>query len=166
MTFTVEPTSPTIEPPWRQPSQHIRITELIDPRVTHPVEPDSCYARRYWIPVIGPTAWCVGQRLADEVTANHGEVLYDVVELGRSFGLRGRTGRNARIVATLRRLEQFGLARWEHSALHLRRRWPLLSPRLVTQLPLSLQEDHALGRHPIDQTPEPLGEVRPGVWST
>lgn len=137
----------TVNPPWHTPSAMIRVAGLPGPTDRYPVDPDAPYARHFWLPIIGALTWSVGQRLAEQ-HADGESCTYEVAELGRTFGVSARIGRHAKIVATLHRLELFSLARWTNGTLEVRTAWPLLSAKLVSRLPLALQEAHALGQHP------------------
>lgn len=135
-----------VDPPWCTPAAVVRVAGLRGPGERYPIDPDSPYARHFWLPVIGALSWSVGQRLADQHPDGQSRT-YDLAELGRSFGVSARTGRRAKIVATLHRLELFGLARWNSGALEVRTAWPLVSVRLIGRLPEALQEAHALGQY-------------------
>lgn len=143
---TTDPAPLAVDPPWCTAAAVARVTGLRGPGDRYPIDPDSPYARHFWLPVIGALSWSVGQRLADQHPDGHRRS-YDLAELGRSFGVSARTGRHAKIVATLHRLELFGLARWNSGTLEVRTAWPLVSARLISRLPQALQEAHALGQH-------------------
>ncbi len=138
--------------PWSRALDH---TDLADPA--------SPYARTFWIPVVGPTCWVLALHLTHELAHHPDGFTTPTSDLARCIGLSGAVGQHAPINRTLRRLEQFGLARHRHDALELRPRWPLLRPGHLERLPHHLQAAHHLGRHPLARVPGLIGEDSPGT---
>ena len=109
-------------------------------------DPRSAYAHDYWLPILGPSALAVTRKLIERLEADGERTTVDVVELAASVGLGSNAGltRNSRIVATLDRLCQFGLAQ-AHSGpggitlYRVRTAWAPLTRRQAERLPARLQ---------------------------
>ncbi|MBM4409226.1 MAG: hypothetical protein FJ038_11695 [Chloroflexi bacterium] len=66
----------------------------------HPV---SYYAETTWLPLLGPTAWLLGRRFAQDAMGGD-ELRYPVTTLAAQLGVQPN-----RVVAACRRLCRFGL---------------------------------------------------------
>lgn len=108
--------------------------------------PGSAYTRRYWLPIIGPSALLAAERLTLGLSQAPDGFRIDVDLLGRSLGIGGRSGRNSTIVRTLTRLTQFGLARYHPGPtplLRVRTAWAPLTRRQLERLPDGLEDGPA-----------------------
>lgn len=113
-------------------------------------DPRSDYANSFWLPILGPSAMAVARKLMEHIERHADGTELVVADLARTVGLAGRLydgtpGRNSRIVATLLRLHQFGLAhhhaRGERPGLYrVRVAWPPLTMRQAERLPRSVLE--------------------------
>jgi hypothetical protein len=134
----VNPTAPTLAvEPWPDP-----VVEAMghDPR--------SAYANEYWLPLVGPSVMAVARKLVEQIEAAGGPTTVEVIELAGSVGLGCTVGpeglaRNSRIVATLGRLCQFGLAHTHANPdgtalLRVRTAWAPLTRRQAERLPAHL----------------------------
>jgi hypothetical protein len=103
----------------------------------------SRYCERFWLPIIGPTAYLAGRRLADELgDVDAGELVYvDLVELGSSLGVGTGTGRHTSINRSLIRLQDYGLVQQVDEQLQVRLGWPELPPRHQRRLNESLRSE-------------------------
>lgn len=134
----VNPTAPTLAvEPW---------PDLVVEVMGH--DPRSAYANEYWLPILGPSAMAVTRKLIERLESAGGPTTVDVIELAGSVGLGCTVGpdglsRNSRIVATLGRLCQFGLAQAhanpDGTALfRVRTAWAPLTRRQAERLPAHL----------------------------
>lgn len=116
---------------------------MVGPRVVtahgHPAT--SGYVETFWLPILGPSATLSLRRLST-LAATPGGVIISTGELARSLGLGGSTGRSSALVRTLRRLVDFGMARWDGDVLLVRRFVGLLPRRYLTRLPPALRHAH------------------------
>jgi hypothetical protein len=106
--------------------------------------PGSAYARRYWLPLIGPSAALCGEFLYEVLSRQPDGFEVDLTFLGAALGLPGRAGRSSTIARTLDRLTRFKLAR-HHPAQTLYRvrlAWPPLTRRQLAALPAPLAARH------------------------
>lgn len=101
--------SAVVVKPWRDP--------LVE-RCGFPV--GSAYVEAAWLPILGPSATLALRRLGLLVHAQPEGVEVDVADLAADLGLGKGTGHNSIIARTLRRLENFGMARWRGGALEVR----------------------------------------------
>lgn len=111
-------------------------------------DPRSAYANEFWLPILGPSVLAVTRKLIERLESAGGPTTVDVIELGASVGL-GRNvgpdglGRNSRIVATLARMCQFGLAEahpgtGDRTLFRVRTAWAPLTRRQAERLPAHL----------------------------
>jgi hypothetical protein len=101
-------------------------------------DPRSRYAHQYWLPIVGPSALVAAHALVAGLEASPDGFEIDVWAFGRSLGLPGRTGSNARITRTLDRLTKFGLAAYHPlrpPLYRVRLVWPPLTRRQIERLP-------------------------------
>lgn len=114
-------------------------------------DPRSDYALDFWLPILGPSAMAVTRKLVEHLDRRENGEHLVVADLASAVGLSGRfhegtPGRNSRIVATLLRLHQFGLA--QH---HPRPGRPGLFRVRVTWPPLTLRQAERLPRHVLER---------------
>ncbi len=76
-----------------------------DINITHP------YRRRWWLPVIGPTATVLLDHLSDH-DPGHWQI-YNTAELATTLGLSAATGLNSPLLRTFHRLVRFGFATFD-----------------------------------------------------
>lgn len=117
--------------------------QLVESLGHHPRSP---YTSRFWLPIVGPSALVAAGWLVDGLEASPDGFEVDLVALGQALGLPGRSGNHAKIVRTLDRLAQFGLAEFHPgpAALYrVRLAWPPLTQRQLSRLPDSLVETHS-----------------------
>jgi hypothetical protein len=95
------------------PFEVVTFKPWIDPVIDHfDIDPAGHYSRIAWLPIIGPSSWVILGTVALRLHADQ-SVTWQLSELARDHGL-GRPDRPSLIVArTLRRLEYFGLIRFE-----------------------------------------------------
>ncbi|MGH9164562.1 MAG: hypothetical protein ACRDZW_03475 [Acidimicrobiales bacterium] len=109
-------------------------------------DPRSAYARRFWLPLVGPSALVAAGTLVGGLERSPDGFEVDVALLGRALGLPGTAGANAKIVRTLARLARFGLADAHANGavplLRVRTAWPPLTVRQLGRLPAFLAEVH------------------------
>lgn len=108
------------------------------------VDPHDEYARRYWLPIIGPTCYLLAQTLTDtlrSVPEAQQSVAVPTVQLAEAVGIGGSLGPHAPLVRSVARLVLFELATPMGALLLVRDNWPLLTHSQHRRLPewLSLQ---------------------------
>lgn len=116
--------------------------QLLTVHVTHTLPgpfdghtPYSSYAERFWLPVIGPTAFLAWRRLVDL----YPQAEIDVDVFGAGIGVPRR------IRGSFDRLVQFRVASWgTDGSLWVAAAMPDLSPRQVAHLPQVLADEHAM----------------------
>lgn len=129
----------------------LEIESWHDPVIDHGAhDPRSDYANTFWLPILGPSAMAVARKLMEHIERHPDGNELVVADLACAVGLAGRLydgtpGRNSRIVATLLRLHQFGLAqhhaRGQRPGLYrVRVTWPPLTMRQAERLPRSVLE--------------------------
>ena len=111
-------------------------------------DPRSAYAHEFWLPSLGPSVMAVTRKLIERLESAGGPTTVDVIELAGSVGLGCAVGpggltRNSRIVATLGRMCQFGLAEAHACAdgttlFRVRTAWAPLTRRQAERLPAHL----------------------------
>ena len=115
------------------------------------VDPHDEYARRYWLPIIGPTCYLLAQTLTDtlrSVPEAQQPVAVPTVQLAEAVGIGGSLGPHAPLVRSVARLVLFELATPMGALLLVRDNWPLLTHSQHRRLPewLSLQHQRDLMR--------------------
>lgn len=119
---------------------HLRL----DPtRPNGSVHVNDDYVSMFWLPVIGPTSFCVARWAQHELRDEWAP--WPLMDLSRAFGLGGSTSTHSPIQRTLRRLVQFRWAVWDDPAeerLLLRSYVMPLTPRRVAALPDFLSARH------------------------
>lgn len=131
------------------PAPVLKIESLADPVVEaagH--DPRSAYAHEFWLPLLGPSVMAVTRKLLELMESAGGPATVELAELAASVGLGCHvtaTGvsRNSRIVATLGRMCQFGLAEAHSGAggttlFRVRTAWAPLTRRQAERLPAHL----------------------------
>ena len=103
------PPSVVVVQAWRDP--------LVE-RVGFPA--NSAYVELAWLPTLGPPATFTLRRLYQLVTAQPDGVQVDLRQLSSDLGMGSGTARNSLMARALRRLEQFGMARWRGDVLEVR----------------------------------------------
>jgi hypothetical protein len=99
-------------------------------------------AETYWLPIIGPTALLCARRLVSWLDAEE-SIVVGLDVLAAMLGVAAGTladSRNAPLPRTLRRLQQYGLARrtGDSPDLWVRRMWAPLTQAQVRRLPEAL----------------------------
>lgn len=109
------------------------------------VDPHREYARRFWLPIIGPTCFLLAQTLGDTLRhlrdADH-TVAVPTVQLAESVGIGGSSGPHAPLTRSVVRLVLFELAAPMGRVLLVRDEWPLLTHRQHHRLPEWLAAQH------------------------
>ena len=116
------------------------------PGATHSLT--SEYVETFWLPVIGPTSFCM-LRMLDRmyqpiagITATP-TTSFPLVEFAAAIGVGGNLGRNSVLVRTLTRLEAFSiLTRTSQTTYSAATYLPDLRPAQVAKLPAFLQAIH------------------------
>jgi len=92
------------------------------PTLRGTLDPLSFQAEELWLPVIGPSAYLLGQRLVRD--ARQDILLHDREELGFSLGMRGKL-----LPKAVERLEYFNLAlRTGNGSITIFDPWPIPRP--------------------------------------
>ena len=122
------------------------VDPVIDPR-GYPAT--SAYCERFWLPVLGPSCLVVLRRFTLDLAEHPDGLTYPLSELAASVGLPGSShrGGGTAFERTLRRLEQFRVARWSSTGLMVRTVLDRLGPRLVQRLPEGLAMEHTRLMH-------------------
>lgn len=125
----------------------IRVEALVDELVeAHGHDPRGPYARRFWLPLVGPSTLLTAGLLVGGLERSPAGFWVDLARLGQALGLPGAAGANAKIVRTLDRLVRFGLAQCHAGGpvplLRVRTAWPSLTARQLSRLPSFLAEVH------------------------
>lgn len=125
----------------------IRVEALVDELVeAHGHDPRGPYARRFWLPLVGPSTLLAAGFLVGALERSPTGHWVDLARLGQALGLPGVGGANAKIVRTLDRLVRFGLAELHAGRpvplLRVRTAWPPLTARQLSRLPSFLAEIH------------------------
>jgi hypothetical protein len=108
------------------------------------VHPCSRYVELYWLGILGPSTTFLLRRLAYGLDVRPDGFTLDLGETARALGLGDRPGAHAPFRRSLRRLQDFGLARPSGpGGLAVRTRIPPLPLRHLARLPESLQRSHA-----------------------
>lgn len=107
------------------------------------------YRRRWWLPVIGPTATVLLDHLANE---SGGWTVHDTVELGTSLGLGKGTGIQSPMIRTFTRLDRCSFGTFDIEPGHpdadpcisLWSTVGLVPERITRHWPASMQHAHAV----------------------
>lgn len=131
---------------WRtielRPLEQITIVKWVDPVIDAVGVPvDGCYAEKYWLPVLGPTATWMARRLASSLADD--AVTLDMAELGSALGVGIGTGANCPLVRALARLCRFGVARDLDDSYQVRTMLGPVPRSQLKRLPAALQSDHS-----------------------
>jgi hypothetical protein len=104
----------------------------------------SDYARRFWLPTIGPTCFLLAQTLGDTLrcTPERDHVTVPTIQLAESIGIGGSTGPHAPLARSVARLALFELAIPVDGMLLVRSEWPVLTQRQLRRLPDWLAHQH------------------------
>jgi len=104
---------------------------------------DHPYVERCWLPVIGPAATLCVRRLGAELDAHPEGTALDLANLARDLGLREHLNASAPLNRTLRRLSDFGLARFAgNDTFEVRTSLPPVSIRSLAGLSRESQAAH------------------------
>ena len=103
--------------------------------------PHHAYVELLWLPIVGPSATWLYRRLGDLVTRRPAGTIIDVGELAASIGLSEATTPHSPAQRSLRRLDRFGLARWD-GRYAVRTLAPPLAQRHLERLPPALRAAH------------------------
>lgn len=135
-------------PAFRHPHDHeaperLRIVPWPDsPPGRFSFPPSHPYLEYCWVPILGPTGCLLWRRLATMATAQSSGAEIERAELASDMGV-GAHGRRAILDRSLRRICDFGLARFEdEKTLLVKTGLPLLSPRHVRGLGTVPREAH------------------------
>ncbi len=118
------------------------------PKTSHvPIE--GQYRKRWWLPVVGPTATCLLDLLADDIDSSWRT--HQAVELSAALGLGARTGASSPLIRTMNRLTQFGVGEFDiapgegpEPCLSVYRTVPLIPQRSIAKWPEALQVAHGI----------------------
>lgn len=109
------------------------------------------YRRRWWLPIIGPTATCVLNHLAAPDGGNSSWEVTPAAELAVALGLGKGTGKNSPLIRSIDRLTRFGFGYWDvepgqgcDPCVSLYRTVRLVPQRSVANWPTTLQQAHAI----------------------
>lgn len=113
------------------------------------IEPTDPYLEMCWLPVVGPSTVALVRHVA-HVTADGGDTHVPLSDLGRQLGLGpvNVPSRNNRLIRTLDRAEQFGLAftsigaPGESMTLGIHSEIALVPNRLLERLPSAARQHH------------------------
>jgi hypothetical protein len=107
-------------------------------------DPRSAYAETFWLPVLGPSACWLLRRLVAGLETAPGGFTLEVAHVARALGLGNKGGRNAPLLRTIARTDQFHVTHFnEHDGtLLVRRRLPPLNRNQISRLPSALQAEH------------------------
>ena len=111
--------------------------------------PHDPYSELVWTPTLGPSAVLAWRRMAGTLIHRPDGYTLDIADFGQTLGLGG-TGQHSTVSRTLRRLAQFGLARFQDQGTYaVRRRIPPASRSQVSRLNPELLRIHTalLARH-------------------
>jgi hypothetical protein len=105
--------------------------------------PSAPYAQAVWLPVLGPASFLVWQRLARTALHRPGTTT-DREELAAAVGLGSPHGAQSAVNRALRRLERFGIVRWEEApgVLEVRCRLPDVGANHLYRLHPGIQIHH------------------------
>ena len=95
------------------PLEVVTFTPWTDPVVDpYGIDPSGHYSRTAWLPILGPTSWLLLGTITQQLAVERA-VTWRLADLARDHGI-GRPDRPGFIVVrSLRRLEYFGLLRFE-----------------------------------------------------
>jgi len=112
---------------------------------------DHPYRRRWWLPIIGPTATCILNHLADSRDDPPTWSITPALDLAVILGLGKGTGRQSPLIRSLNRLTRFGFGHFDvepsedcDRCLTLYRTVGLVPQRLIHDWPPRLQQAHAI----------------------
>jgi hypothetical protein len=122
------------------------------------IEPTDPYLEMCWLPVVGPSTVALVRHVA-HVTADGGDAHVPLSDLGRQLGLGpvNVPSRNNRLIRTLDRAEQFGLAFTSIGApgksmtLGIHSEVALVPNRLLERLPYAARQHHAATVEAVNQ---------------
>lgn len=127
-----------------------RFIERLDP-TPGDVPIDHPYRRRWWLPIVGPTATVLLDHLATHDDATSDWHVTPVGELATTLGLGKGTGRHSPLIRTIERLTHFGFGHLDvepgdacDPCISLYRTIGLVPQRFVTRWPDTLQAAHAV----------------------
>jgi len=106
-------------------------------------DPRSAYVERFWLSVLGPSTTWLLRRLASGLDEQPDGFEMDLPSTARALGLGNKGGRHSPFMRSIRRCQQFGLARPDgDGAIAVRRHLPPLSRQQVERLPDDLRAAH------------------------
>lgn len=127
-------------------TERLRIEALRDAVMeTHGHHPGGSYARQFWLPLLGPSAFVGGIALVEGLQASPEGYELEIDSWGLTLGLSGRLQRQRKPARVLGRLARYGLAYFhaDPTALYrVRLAWPPLTRRQLDRLPAFLVELH------------------------
>lgn len=107
------------------------------------------YAETYWLPILHPTAYLLGRRLASlSVRAKvieGNELVLDALTLATALGIANRIGEPNHPTLqvygrSMRRLVRYRMVKWRDATAEVRTRWPRLDNGLLSALPVEMQQ--------------------------
>lgn len=107
------------------------------------------YAETYWLPILHPTAYLLGRRLASlSVRARvheGGQLVLDALTLANALGIANRLGepdhQSLRIYGrAMKRLVRYRMVKFRGATAEVRTRWPRLDNGLLSALPVTMQQ--------------------------
>lgn len=108
------------------------------------------YAETYWLPILHPTAYLLGRRLASlSVRARvheGGQLVLDAHTLAAALGIANRPNEDPDSASlqvygrAMRRLVRYRMVRFRGATAEVRTRWPRLDNGLLSALPVAMQQ--------------------------
>lgn len=109
------------------------------------------YRRRWWLPIIGPTATCILNHLAASDDGTSSWQVTPTPELAFALGLGKGTAKNSPLIRSIDRLARFDFGTWDvepgqdcYPCVSLYRTIGLVPQRSVAKWPAALQQAHAI----------------------
>lgn len=127
--------------------QRLRVVPWVDPLVDalgHPAR--SAYVEVFWLGTLGPTATWLVRRLDAGFDEHPDGYDIDLGDTARCLGLTFTPHASNPFTKAIHRCVLFGLARFVHDGLAVRRTVPPLPQRHLARLPVTVQEAHATWR--------------------
>lgn len=106
---------------------------------------DSSYVEWFWLPIIGPTAFCILRRFTAYLEGQH-HTQVDLDEIAAQLGLSTQNGTQSPFHRAMHRLVMFGLAKsdtpFSTTVFHVRTTVPTVSLRHRNKWSTEFQQHH------------------------
>lgn len=126
----------------------LHVRPWADPHADSGFPADSLYCERFWLPVLGPTAYLLQREVGRRLRVEPAGFVVDVGDLAAALGVSASP--NGALRKAMRRLERFGLVRCRvdqaDDVLECRRTVPWAGTRHVAALPARRRREHDLLR--------------------